>query len=116
MNNNFRATALPWNIFLAPVSDKFRHLRKLYHSILGQKQASIFKVYSEQETVFLLERLLEAPNDAHFECDRYSFNIMMRAIYGTRFGADKNHIITETYNMWRKMFDCKCKTSFSKAF
>ncbi|KAK6076223.1 cytochrome p450 [Seiridium cupressi] len=101
---HYRAKLLPWSLVLAPYGEQCHRLRKIYHHILGQAGATIFRKWSEEETLFMLKTLAKSPDQAHFECDRHGFNITMRVIYGVRYGPEGDHKIRETFQLWEQMF------------
>lgn len=104
---HYRAMLSPWSLVLAPHGNQFQRLRKIYHSILSKQGSAIFETYSHEESLYLLKGLLEEPDRAHFECDRFGFNVTMRAIYGERYGQGEDSVVRHTFLLWEKMFCCK---------
>jgi len=104
---HYRAKLLPWSLVLAPYGEQFLRLRKLYHRLLGFQGSLVFQVHSENESLFMMKALADDPDIAHSECDRYGFNLMMRAIYGVHYGSDDGNMVHETFSLWEKMFCCE---------
>lgn len=66
----------------------------------------MYQQYQEEESRELLLQLLREPKNFRFECDRYSINMLFRAIYGTRLGSSENRLVCSMFKVWETVYLC----------
>lgn len=96
-----RSKIWSWRLPILSAGDRFRYLRKLYQSLLGQRRSAELRKYQDYESTTLLLDLLEQPESFLGHCERFSVNVIFSAVYGIRLGRLDDSIIQEFFRLWQ---------------
>lgn len=96
-----RSRIWSWRLPILSAGDRFRYLRKLYLSLLGQRRSAELRKYQDYESTTLLLELLDQPEAFWGHCERFSVNVIFSAVYGIRLGRLEDSIIKQFFHLWQ---------------
>ena len=92
-----------------PNSPEFRAIRRLYNTYLSPQHAQLFRKYQEQESRFMLQSLLEQPDNFSENIERYTMSVIFSAVFGTRIDSYEHPIVAEFNRLWAFQSYCTAR-------